>query len=333
MKIFMRLLMHIGLVSGFAEASEYFKQYDINQPRTVKRSTQRALEYERAYNKDQKERTAGLYNKFKRAFGFKSAVQLKPRVAEYEAAFSPYSEQRNAPWNTPWYEKRTYDEPLPENVKKALDEHRKELTEMENTEEGSVTVSSFEWLPGYVVKKDPYRRYLATGELLPGDPNRIKGAKAFMRDIKAQQNPMIYVPQKYPYTATSSGDPRSRVGSDYIISEKVPISNEPITKEEAKAIAKMAYRTKWTDPHSRNLIKMAPGRIAIIDTDPHFRPEFKKHELKERIDTEMLRFPKPLSPEAVDYLKNKQLESQYKNRGWHILVPPSRKNFYSRMGL
>lgn len=315
----------VAAVCGALQASEHFKGYDTDRPQIPQAQTPRAIEYERAYSKDAKERATGFYNRLKSALGFKSSAS-RPRVAEYEKAFSTY-DYKNEPWNTPWYEKRTYEEPLPDDVKKLLDTHQEELKKVDSVE-------SFEWLPGYMVKEDyPYRRYIATDERIPGDASRIKGAKIFTRDIKAQRNPMIYVPQKYEYTLTSLEKPEGGVGDDYIISEKVPISDEPITKEEAKTIEKTAYRTKWTDPHSRNVVKMAPGRIAIIDTELSFNPALKRNALKTQINTKMLEYPSPFSSEAIDYLKNKQMQLQYKQRGWYSRVPPSRKDFYSRMGL
>ncbi len=70
------------------QASDYFKGYDVNQSQITKQPTQRALEYERAYNKDAKERIAGFYNRLKSALGFKAAVQPRPRIAEYEKAYA-----------------------------------------------------------------------------------------------------------------------------------------------------------------------------------------------------------------------------------------------------
>ena len=293
-------------------ASEYFKGYDVNQPQVRKPSTPRALEYERAYNKDAKEHATGFYDRFKGALGFKAAAQPRPRVAEYEAAFSPYSEQKNAPWNTPWYEHRTYEEPLPENVKKALNAHQKELTEM------SGNVASFEWLPGYMVKMNPGK-----------DFSRIEGAKTFTSAIQGQRNPTIYIPQKYEYTLTN---PEGNLG-DYIISEKVPIVDMPITKGEAKAMSKLSFLAKWYDSHTGNFVKMAPGRLAIIDTEPRFKPEFPELAVKRYINESMLTYPKPFNAEAIDYLKDKQMQLRYKKRGWHFRLPPSKKSFYSQMGL
>ncbi len=306
------------IVCGALQASEYFKGYDVDQPRVSTQPTQRALDYERAYNKDSKERIAGFYNRLKSALGFK-ATAPRPRVAEYEAAFSPYSEQRNAPWNTPWYETRTYEDPLPYKVKKALDEHQKELVARARVGD---KVVSFEWLPGYIVKLD---RKIDSNYL-----NRIEGAKTFTSAIKEARDPAVYVPQKYEYSLEYPDD---GIRIYYAISEKVPESKEPITKEEAAAIAKIAYRTKWTDAHARNLMKMAPGRIAIIDTEPWFSPELQRHELKRRVDVEMLRYPRTLSPEAINYLRNKYTKHRYKDEGRYFSVPPSKKSFYSRMGL
>jgi GNAT superfamily N-acetyltransferase len=69
------------------QASEYFRRHNVDQPRIPKQPTQRALEYERAYAADRKERAAGLYNRFKAALGFKPPMQQpRPRVTEYEAA-------------------------------------------------------------------------------------------------------------------------------------------------------------------------------------------------------------------------------------------------------
>ncbi len=328
------------MVCGVVYASEHFEEYDINQPRLSRQQTQRALEYERAYNKDTKERTEGFYNRIKSALGFKSLVP-RPRVAEYEAAFSKSNMQKKKPWDTRWYEHRTYEERLPSDIKKALDAHQRELAEMRGS------VSSFEWLPGYVVKPDP-RKYSSNQFGYSNEDyerDRIEGAKVFTSAIKAQRNPMIYIPQKYEYAAK---DPGGTV-KNYYITEKVPTSNEPITKEEAKAIAKIASLAEWADPHSSNFIKMAPGRIAIIDTEPRFfYPALKESALKKGINRTMLRYSEPFGPEAIDYLKTKNMKMRNlssfsykpwhhilleKNRRWQFLVPPSKKDFYSQVGL
>ena len=220
--------------------------------------------------------------------------------------------QKKAPWNTPWYEKRTYEGPLPDDVKKALDTHQEEL---KNADE----VSSFEWLPGYIVKREPfvYR-------------GRIEGAKIFTSAIKEERNPMIYIPQKYKYTPAGF-NPESE--SNFVISEKIPKSNGPLTKDEAKAIKKFAQRTRWSDARTENVFKIAPGRLGIIDTELEFYPqEYGKKFVKQKVNQNMLfRSLRSFSPEARDYLENKY--KKYQNPKSPLLVPPSKKDFASRMGL
>jgi|GEM_PF-6120442 len=64
----------VFMLCSIVQASEYYKGYDVNQPRVPRQQTQRALDYEHAYNKN--------------ALGFRPAVQQRPRIAEYEAAFA-----------------------------------------------------------------------------------------------------------------------------------------------------------------------------------------------------------------------------------------------------
>ena len=72
----------IVVACSASQASEYFKRYNVDQPRISKQPTQRAIEYERAYNKDTKERATGFYNRLKAALGFKPSVQPRPRVKD-----------------------------------------------------------------------------------------------------------------------------------------------------------------------------------------------------------------------------------------------------------
>ncbi len=81
-------LAAVVLCAGI-EASEYFSGYDVNQPQVRKPSTQRALDYDQAYNAHLKARATGLYDRFKSALGFRAATQLRPRVSEYEKAYMP----------------------------------------------------------------------------------------------------------------------------------------------------------------------------------------------------------------------------------------------------
>lgn len=310
-----RILCEITVIigCGVLQASELFNGYDINQSQIQipKQQTQRALEYDRAYNMDTKSQPIGFYDKLKKALGFRAATQPRPRIAEYEKAFSTY-DYKSEPWNTPWYENRTYEEPLPDDVKRALDMHQEELKH-------AGAVSSFEWLPGYIIKRESTFY-----------PSRIEGAKKFMSAIKAERNPMIYIPQKYEYTPADF----NRESNGYlIISEKIPQSNDPITKDEAKAIKKIAENTRWGDARTDNVFKIAPGRLAIIDTEPLFywRGDSEKI-VKKGVNKNMLfNGVRSFSPAAKEYLENKY--KQYQKPKSPFITAPSKRNFYSRMGL
>lgn len=63
------------MLSGIVQASEYFKGYGVNQPQVRKPSTPRALEYERTYNKEAKERLTSFYHRLKSMLGFQPAAQ------------------------------------------------------------------------------------------------------------------------------------------------------------------------------------------------------------------------------------------------------------------
>ncbi len=295
------------IVYGAVQAAESSQKAGVKS----KQQSPRALDYERAYNRDTKSQRIGFYDRLKNALGFRAATQPRPRIAEYEKAFSTY-DYKNEPWNTRWYERRTYEEPLPDDVKRALDMHQEELKR-------AGAVSSFEWLPGYIIKRES--TYY---------PSRIEGAKKFMSAIKAEGNPMIYIPQKYEYTPAGF----NRESDGYlIISEKISQSKDPITKDEAKAIKRIAENTRWADARLDNVFKIAPGRVSIIDTEPSFywRGDSEK-SVKRRVNKNMLfNGVRSFSPEAKEYLENKY--KQYQKPKSPFMAAPSKRYFYSRMGL
>jgi hypothetical protein len=144
---------------------------------------------------------------------------------------------------------------------------------------------------------------------------------------------MVYIPRKYTYSTTS---PKGTV-RDYYISEKVPISPDLISKEEAKAIKQIAYRTRWMDPHTHNFVKTVPGGVAIIDTEARFyHDDMEKDKLKKEINNQMLFDPEPYNAEAINYLKTKRTKynifGKYPYQWWRSILP-SKRDFYSQMGL
>lgn len=88
MKTFLyRLSVCTILFCVYVRASEYFLSYDVQEPRQWRPQTQRALDYDRAYNTNLKAQASSLYSRFKSALGFQSSSVQRPRVSEYEAAY------------------------------------------------------------------------------------------------------------------------------------------------------------------------------------------------------------------------------------------------------
>lgn len=140
-----------------------------------------------------------------------------------------------------------YDAPIPADIKKVLDEHAEEL---EFTEPGKWwKVTTFDWLPGWVVKKDHHHK-------------RIKGAKKINAVIKELGCSSLMVPTKYRYI--------SPTGRDFTISQEIKPSQEKITLEELKEIIQVTIKLCWWDCHSGNIMKTVENKIAFIDTEPCF---------------------------------------------------------------
>lgn len=135
-----------------------------------------------------------------------------------------------------------YDAPIPEEIKKILDEHAEEfLLEMRQRK-----VRVFDWLPGWMAKRDPSH-------------SRLEGAKRFAAAIKELKCASIIVPRKYRYT-----DP---FGNNYTIAELVESSREKITQEELRQLAQIVQKLRWIDAHDLNIIKISENKIACIDTE------------------------------------------------------------------
>lgn len=113
--------------------------------------------------------------------------------------------------------RHNYDAPLPEDLKKILDAHSKEL------DENKRCVNHFDWLPDWMVK---------CGE------RRIEGAKRFSVALDELRCHNFIVPKKYRYISPE--------GHNYTISEVIKEDSENrLTLEELKQLLRVAKKLNW----------------------------------------------------------------------------------------
>jgi hypothetical protein len=205
--------------------------------------------------------------------------------------------------------KHDYNSPVPEDIKQILDAHASEIAELPR----DMTKMPSSWLDGYVIK--------------PGH-GRIEGAKQFAQAINELNTKKVFVPKKYAYVVPKEHIKNYWDSGNRTISEYIPFSDEPITKNDLKEVMRVAKKLQWIDSHSGNLRKTLDGRMAIIDTKKDYinagtldPARFHEREIKWAIVHKLTKFPLPLTSEASEYLTQKH--AQY--NPWHHPYNPEQE--------
>jgi len=173
---------------------------------------------------------------------------------------------------------RTYEKPLPESIKKILDEHCEDITK------SNVSVNHYDWLPDWMVK---------------AGHRRLEGAQRFSAAINEINSKILMVPQKYRYQTPD--------GRCYTISEFLKDSKQEITLGELKELIRLAKKLQWLDSHPGNFIKVADNVIGLPDTKPNYLgSNYDEYQTKSVIFQKLS--GARLTPEAQEYIHKKHEE-------------------------
>lgn len=218
--------------------------------------------------------------------------------------------------------KHDYDAVIPGNIKILLDSHEKDFAPVlplsynrhENRLVYNPRVQKFDWLPGWLVKREH---------------DRIEGAKQFSAAIDELNYSNFIVPEKYRYTSPG--------GNHYTISKVLETTEKEMTLEELKQLIRIAKKLKWVDPHGGNVAKTSQNKIALIDTKTwYINQEIDQNQdineyhlnkciLKRLNNSHPLIKSPPLTPEAQDYLNKKIAEIRLADSPCKVLAKIAQK--------
>jgi len=145
-------------------------------------------------------------------------------------------------------------------ITKIIDEHIHEVLEKMRFER----TTEFDWLRGYMFKKDT---------------ERVEGAKIFFETIKEHNLKLVTVPEQFIYTIPPKHSALARqiLGEKeeqrFVVAKKLEGTlGNPINLEQAQDIATLFKHARYKeryycDAHSGNLIHQANGQIGFIDTE------------------------------------------------------------------
>ncbi len=117
-------------------------------------------------------------------------------------------------------------------------------------------VWQFEWLPGYYIKYGL---------------DRIKGVERIRHCIEAYKLDLLTTPDKRLYHIKGQPTELSSLNYAVIIKEvEATDTPQPLTLEHVKQLCTIIHKADYIDMTSTNYIKMANGKLCLIDTEGIF---------------------------------------------------------------
>lgn len=202
----------------------------------------------------------------------------------------------------------TYDTQLTTDVKNVLDAHCEELARamdcvlVKHFAYGTIAepirnVASFDWLPRYLVKQDPY--------------SRMKGAK-ILRDVIEENNlDLITLPKMWQYEVPMQKIRPALLKALVLCPRSLCIAEclegdveKPITLEQAKQLCLLFAKSKYSDGKGINLLRCPDGTIGMIDTEIRSFNECGNGNLEYFLNT------CALEPDAREYIESVIVEQK-----------------------
>lgn len=131
--------------------------------------------------------------------------------------------------------------------------------------------------------------------------HRLDGAEIMRNAIKKYNYDLLYVPYKCAAPINNKL---------WVVSAEVSkISNKPFNLDQIKQLCGLVKKTRYWDPHDRNVMNMEDGHVALIDTKMTRFDDNKKLRINGlyRMQGNLI-----MEPSAKKYLQ-KEIEKEYIN--------------------